>query len=156
MISKSAIGPSGPQYAGQTITYTLTLDISDYFAFNKISITDDISAGQVFQDNSSSYPPQLILPGQGPTGFSSFTVTYPVTPDPDSPPYLPTTQVVFQIPDYNMSIYYGSTYYHFPVLLELPARSILLPLHKYSVLLQRFRSFTQLFCKMNMIVRLER
>ena len=81
------------------LTYTLTVDISDYFAFENIVISDNLTAGQTFIPSSTTYQVLGNNPVSAtPLPISNIVVTA-VAPLVDSPPYDPTTNIVFTIPN---------------------------------------------------------
>jgi large repetitive protein len=131
VISKGINGPSGPAYYNEKIQYTITVYISDYYAFsngttgasgctgptgstgfNSFYIDDVISAGQIYippgDETNSSFVPTYTLPGGSTTPFTLANAA-PVAILPGSAviPFDYTTEVKFYIPD---GLYKGAFY----------------------------------------------
>lgn len=83
----------GPQQAGSFLRYRIGITTSDYFSMNNLMVTDRMSAGQTFQDVGSANPPTYT---SIPLAASQVVVTPVFLPPLSSPPYDPTTQVVFK------------------------------------------------------------
>ncbi|PDV99309.1 SdrD B-like domain-containing protein, partial [Candidatus Chloroploca asiatica] len=91
---------TGPK-PGDTLAYTLSVQVSDFFAFNTVVISDTFSDGQRFDQ---AFTPTLQINGNGFTSdtasfaLANFTVTPNYTPevtvDPDG-----TTTITFRVSD---------------------------------------------------------
>ncbi|MCS6879953.1 MAG: isopeptide-forming domain-containing fimbrial protein, partial [Chloroflexaceae bacterium] len=92
------VGAAGPT-PGDTLEYTIEVQISDFFAFNQVTLADVLSDGQRFDP---SFPPTLQVNGNGfvSASVSFAAANYTVTPNytPDSPaPNDGTTSIEFRI-----------------------------------------------------------
>ncbi len=81
------VGAAGPT-PGDTLEYTIDVQISDFFAFNQVTLEDVFSDGQRFDP---SFPPTLRVDGNGfvsttaPFAAANFTVTPNYTPASPAP-----------------------------------------------------------------------
>ncbi|MFQ3662562.1 MAG: isopeptide-forming domain-containing fimbrial protein [Chloroflexaceae bacterium] len=94
------VGAAGPT-PGDTLEYTIDVQISDFFAFNQVTLVDVLSDGQRFDP---SFAPTLQVNGNGfvATTAPFAAANYTVTPDytPASPaPNTGTTTIQFRISD---------------------------------------------------------
>jgi len=93
-------GAAGPT-PGDTLEYTVEVQISDFFAFNQVTLADVLSDGQRFDP---SFPPTLQVDGNGfvaataPFASANYTVTPNYTPDSPAPND-GTTSIQFRISD---------------------------------------------------------
>ncbi len=99
-IQKSAASPEVKP--GAFITYTLNFQVSDFFAFNNVVISDTISDGQHFD---ASFAPTLVVNGNGFTSSGAINASNFVTINhwstaPDFvPPALGTTDFIVRVSD---------------------------------------------------------
>lgn len=96
--------------AGTYLQYTLTMSVSNYFAFHDLVVEDLMSAGQIFlpPNDPSTLVPTITIPGMGTVNMTPAQVAVTgVPPIVPTPPYFPTTQVIFTTPD----ILYAGTIY---------------------------------------------
>ena len=93
-------GAAGPT-PGDTLEYTVEVQISDFFAFNQVTLADVLSDGQRFDP---SFPPTLQVDGNGfvaataPFAPANYTVAPNYTPDSPAPND-GTTSIQFRISD---------------------------------------------------------
>ncbi len=94
------VGAAGPT-PGDTLEYTIEVQISDFFAFNQVTLADVLSDGQRFDP---SFAPTLQVNGNGfvattaPFAAANYTVTPNYTPDSPAPND-GTTTIQFRISD---------------------------------------------------------